>query len=144
MTAATDSHAETAARLRVIIARLARQLRQNSPGGLTLSQWSALVTIEEHQPLRIGDLADREGFSAPTATRLVAGLEAAGLVARTGDPSDRRTSYVELTDAGREKLFAARRTRTATLASRLSTLGPDDIERLIEALPLLEALMVGE
>lgn len=144
MTAATDQHAETAARLRVIIARLARQLRQNSPGGLTLSQWSALVTVEEHQPLRIGDLAEREGFSAPTATRLVAGLEAGGLVARTGDPTDRRTSYVELTDAGREKLFAARGTRTATLASRLSTLDADDIARLVDALPVLEALLVGE
>ena len=72
------------------------------------SQWSALVSVEEHESLRIGDLAEREGVSAPTATRLVASLEEAGLLSRTSDPADRRTAYVALTDAGREKLEWAR------------------------------------
>ena len=81
------THAETAARLRVAIARLARQLRQHSPGGLTPSQWSALATVEQFGPLRIGDLAEREGVTAPTATRVVASLEEAGLLSRATDPS---------------------------------------------------------
>lgn len=142
MTAATESipYAETAARLRIAIARLARQLRQQSPGGLSLSQWSALVAVEDGGPLRIGDLADREGVSAPTATRLVASLEEAGLLARTTDPADRRTAYVALTDAGRDKLDWARGVRTATLARRLSELPEADVRRLIELIPLLESL----
>src|SRR3954453_1916555 len=93
----TLEHADAAARLRVAITRLNRQLRQQSIGNLTLSQWSALVTIETHEPLRIGDLADREGVSPPTATRLVASLEDQGLVSRTVDASDRRSAYVSLT-----------------------------------------------
>ena len=72
MESTTALHAEAAARLRVAITRLQRQLRQQSFGDLTLSQWSALVTIEMRGPMRIGDLAEREGVSAPTATRLVA------------------------------------------------------------------------
>jgi DNA-binding MarR family transcriptional regulator len=138
------SHAETAARLRVVIARLARQMRQSSPGGLSPSQWSALVTVEEHEPLRIGDLADREAVSAPTATRLVASLEDAALLSRTSDPSDRRTAYVALTEAGREKLDWARGVRTARLVQRLSAMPPDEVRRIVELLPTLESLLVDE
>jgi DNA-binding MarR family transcriptional regulator len=142
--ATTVEHAEAAARLRVVVARLARQLRQTSPGGLTLSQWSALVTIEKQDRLRIGDLAEREGFSAPTATRLVAGLEEQGLLQRSGDPDDRRTAYVSLTPAGTEKLEWARSMRTLSLAKRLSTLPEGSVDRLMEMLPLLEMLLTDD
>jgi DNA-binding MarR family transcriptional regulator len=138
------AYAETAARLRVAVARLARQLRQHSPGGLSPSQWSALVMVEDKQSLRIGDLAEREGVSAPTATRLVASLEEAGLLTRTTDPADRRTAYVALTDAGRDKLEWARGVRTASLAQRLSAMPEADVRRLVELLPLLESFLVNE
>jgi DNA-binding MarR family transcriptional regulator len=135
------AYAEAAARLRVAVARLARQLRQHSPGGLSPSQWSALVTVEESRSLRIGDLAEREGVSAPTATRLVASLEEAGLLTRSTDPADRRTSYVALTEAGRDKLAWARGVGTASLAQRLSAMPEDDVRRLVELLPLLESFL---
>jgi DNA-binding MarR family transcriptional regulator len=138
------AYAETAARLRVAVARLARQLRQHSPGGLTPSQWSALVTVEGHQPLRIGDLADREGVSAPTATRLVASLEESGLLSRTTDPADRRTAYVALTVDGRDKLEWARSVLTASLAQRISSMPDADVRRLVELLPLLESFLVDD
>jgi DNA-binding MarR family transcriptional regulator len=127
-----------------VIARLARQSRQQSPGGLSPSQWSALAMLAEHQPLRIGDLADREGVSAPTATRLVASLEELGLLSRTSDPADRRTAYVALTDAGREKIEWARGVRTAALVTRLSALPAEQVQQLINALPILESLLVDE
>jgi DNA-binding MarR family transcriptional regulator len=138
------THAETAARLRVVIARLARQMRQHSPGGLSPSQWSAMATVEEHGPLRIGDLADREAVSAPTATRLVASLEELGLLSRTSDPADRRTAYVALTDLGRERIDWARSARTAALVQRLSGLPPDQIQQLVEVLPILESLLIDD
>jgi DNA-binding MarR family transcriptional regulator len=137
-------YGETAARLRVAVARLARQLRQNSPGGLTPSQWSALVSVEDNETLRIGDLADAEGVSAPTATRLVASLEEVGLLSRRTDPADRRTAYIALTDLGREKLDWAREVRTASLAQRLSEIPEPDVRKLIELLPVLESFLTGE
>jgi DNA-binding MarR family transcriptional regulator len=140
----TVAHAETAARLRVVIARLARQLRQHSPGGLSPSQWSALATVEGHGPLRIGDLAEREGVTAPTATRVVASLEEAGLLSRASDPADRRTSYVALTAAAREKLEVTRRLHTTELVQRLSEMPPAEVQRLIDLLPTLESLLAED
>jgi DNA-binding MarR family transcriptional regulator len=140
----TGVHAEAAARLRVAITRLQRQLRQQALGALTLSQWSALVTVETHGPMRIGDLADREGVSAPTATRLVASLEEHRLLERETDSNDRRSSYVTVTDAGRQQLEWARQVRTAKLAQRLSTLSDADVRRLLDVLPLLEALAADD
>lgn len=144
MESTTTLHAEAAARLRVAITRLQRQLRQQTVGDLTLSQWSALVTVEMHGPMRIGDLADREGVSAPTATRLVATLEERGLVERETDTADRRSSYVSVTAAGAEQLDWARKVRTAKLAQRLATLDDDEVRRLLDVIPLLESLAAEE
>lgn len=144
MSTPTLVHANAAARLRLAIARLNRQMRQQSVGDLTLSQWSALVTVEQHGPLRIGDIADREGVSAPTATRLVASLEERGLLARETDATDRRSSHVSITDSGRGQLEWARQAGTAKLAQRLSTLADQDVQRLLDVLPLLEQLAAEE
>ncbi|HVV77075.1 MAG TPA: MarR family transcriptional regulator [Mycobacteriales bacterium] len=138
------THAETAARLRVVIARLARQLRQHSPGGLTPSQWSALAMVDAHGPLRIGDLAEREGVSAPTATRVVASLEELGFLSRTSDPADRRTSYVALTAEGRDKVEFTRRSQSTELVQRLSAMPAQDVRHLVELLPILESLLTED
>src|SRR3954452_15364235 len=140
----TLAHADAAARLRVAIVRVSRHLRQTSAGDLTLSQWSALGTVETRGPIRIGDVAEREGVSAATATRLVAALEQQRLVAREADPSDGRSWRVSLSAAGPAELESARRRRTERLAQRLSTMPPDDVSRLLDALPVLEALVVDE
>jgi DNA-binding MarR family transcriptional regulator len=141
---AAATHAETAARLRVVIARLARQLRQHSPGGLSPSQWSALAMVEVHGPIRIGDLADREGVTAPTATRVVASLEEAGLLSRASDPSDRRTSYIALTQEARDRLEATRGMHTTELVQRLSNMPTGDVQRLVDVLPILESLLTED
>jgi DNA-binding MarR family transcriptional regulator len=63
-------------------------------------------------PLRVTTLADRLGVDTPTVTRKVQQLERDGLVAREGDPDDRRAFRIRLTDDGRatlELLTAAKR-----------------------------------
>ena len=140
MTTTTLAHADAASRLRLAIARLARQLRQQTLGELTLTQWSALATVELNEPIRIGDLAEREGVSAATATRVVAVLEERGLVQRSADATDRRSWRVSLTDGGRKELTLMRKVRTARLARRIAALDPTDAARLVELLPVLETL----
>jgi len=138
---ATVEHAAAASRLRAATSRLTRMLRQEtSVGDLTLSQWSALATVEESGPLRIGELAEREHMSAPTATRVTAALEERGFVTRLVDSTDRRSALLSLTTAGAAMLQHARRARTAQLAGRLSRLDPADLDRLVLALPVLEQL----
>lgn len=56
--------------------------------------------------LRISDLGQDALLTQPGMSRLVARLEARGLVSRTGDPRDARAQRIRLTGAGR----AAQRT----------------------------------
>jgi DNA-binding MarR family transcriptional regulator len=133
--------AELAARLRVAVGRLQRQLRRRAVGDLTLSQISALVSLEQHGPMRAGDLAARESVSAPTMTRILAVLEERGFVAREVDPSDRRASSVALTEPGEQMLATLRQERTAFLADRLSQLDDGERRRLADAVEVLEQLV---
>ena len=131
---------ELADELRLTVGRLARRIRQQSTLGLTPSQYSALVSIDQLQPVRLGDLAAAEGVSAPTVTKVVNLLEVAGLVAREVDASDRRSSFVRLTEAGKETLGRIRTERTAFLRQRLDELSSAQRELLVKALPALAAL----
>ena len=97
-----------AAELRLVVGRLARKVRLSETSGLTPSQLSALVTIDQIGRARLCDIATAEGVSAPTATRIVGGVEKLGLVARTDDSEDRRATRLALTPAGRAALRGAR------------------------------------
>jgi DNA-binding MarR family transcriptional regulator len=132
--------AELASRLRLAIARIHRQLRQDTNDGLTLTQLSTLVRVEEHEPVRPGHLAALEGISPSTLTRLIATLEEQGLILRETDPADGRVSHLRITDHGRESLATMRSRRTALLLNRLSALPAADRDRLVAALPALEHL----
>jgi DNA-binding MarR family transcriptional regulator len=132
--------AETAARLRLSATRLARILRQQSDAGLTPTQISALATMHRSGPIPIGTLADEEQVTAPTATKIVDKLQAAGLVQRLADPTDRRVSLVSLTAHGEALLDDIRARKTAWLTTRLHELSPADVAVLTDALVVLEHL----
>jgi DNA-binding MarR family transcriptional regulator len=138
----TTSPVEFAAatRLRLAIGRIGRRMRSYGGVGPTPSQVSALATLEKHGPLRIGDLAVREGVTAPTMTRVVAALEQQGHLERSSDPDDGRSSLVGLGVSGRALLEDLTRDRTAYLAAQLAALTDEQRHLLEEALPVLEAL----
>jgi DNA-binding MarR family transcriptional regulator len=142
-TAPEPDEAELAARLRIAVGGLMRWLRQRDPGSLSPAQLSALISVEAHGPLRIGDLAARERVSAPTMTRLVDVLAEARLVERRPDPEDGRGQLVELSATAVALLADIRRERTTLLVRRLNALAPEDRAALIAALPALEALREG-
>ena len=131
---------EIGAALRLVVGRLARQLRRHAVGGLTASQYSALATVERAGPIRLAALAEREGVSAPTLSRIVARLERDGYVERRGDPADGRSSLMAATAPGRAALRKIRRERTALLARGLASLGDDERRAVAAALPALERL----
>ena len=131
----------TGARLRLVVGRLARVLRQSGSGGLTSSQLSALSSLDRGGPQRIGDLAAREGVGAPAMTRIVAALADAGLVTRTADPSDARSVQVAASRAGRQQLESLRAARDAVLTRRIAALSPAEARLLADALPVLERLL---
>jgi DNA-binding MarR family transcriptional regulator len=136
----THADTQTAARLRLVVARLARSIRQHATSGLTPSQISALVTIEDFGPIRMSDIAARESVGAPVATRVVASLQELGYVQRVDDESDRRACFIRLTSEGRRILKHLAGERTAGLNSQIEKLDSRDRALLQAALPVLEAL----
>jgi DNA-binding MarR family transcriptional regulator len=135
---------DVAARLRVAIFRTARRLRQEAGVDLGPALIAALGTIERHGPLTPSELAALELVKRPTATRMIARLEAEGLILRARDPADGRSSLVSTSSRGRELLHRLRRRRTAYLARRLRELSPDEVAALGRAAEILERLLEGE
>jgi DNA-binding MarR family transcriptional regulator len=137
----TISAPDLAHRLRPVIARLGRRLRQEAGGALSPSQSAALTTVAAHGPLTPSELAARERIQRPTATRVLARLEEAGLLERAGDPADRRSSLVSATAAGRALLAAQRERKDAFLARRLDRLDPSELAVLDRAATILERVL---
>src|SRR3954453_21991568 len=102
------STSDLAHRLRPVIARLARRMRQQGGGDLSPTQGAALATISCHGPLTPSELAARERIQRPTATGVLARLEDAGLGEPTADSIDRRSYLVTTTRAGIELLDTVR------------------------------------
>lgn len=132
---------EIAARLRLAITRTARRLRQEAGDDMSPSAAAALATIERHGPLAPSRLAEIERVKRPTATRVLARLEAAGLVERAADPDDGRCSLVSVTAEGRRRLKRIRSRKTAYLARRISKLDPADAAALERAAEVLERVL---
>lgn len=134
------SEAELAARLRLAVGRLSRKIRQQVTGEVTQSQVSVLYSVERLGTPTLGELAASEQVQPPSMTRQVNALEAAGLLTRRAEPTDRRIARVELTAAGRRFLQRNRSLRNAYLVQRLTRLSPSERDRLGELVALLEHL----
>jgi DNA-binding MarR family transcriptional regulator len=142
--ARAEAGPELSARLRLAIARTARRLRQEAGGDLSPSLASALATIERHGPLTPSELAEHERVRRPTATRIVARLEEAGLVERASDPSDGRVSLVSASADGQALLRRMRTRKDAYLSRRLRDLEAKEVAALERATEVLERMLEGE
>ena len=119
---------------------LRRVAREDATSGLGGPALSALSVGVFGGPLSLGRLAEAERVRPPTMTRTVQGLEAAGLVRREVDPSDRRIVNILATPKGVQVLQAARGRRVAALAASLEALSDRDQRTLERAATLLEQL----
>jgi DNA-binding MarR family transcriptional regulator len=140
---ASTTDTQLATRLRLAVGRLHRRIRLAS-NDIPPLQLSTLVSIEEHAPLRLGELAAREAVTAPTMTRVLAGLDERRLIVRVPDPEDARSVRVSLSEQGRTVLEDVRSRRTALLDARLARLTAQQRAALVAALPALEALVTED
>jgi DNA-binding MarR family transcriptional regulator len=92
-------------------AALTRELNAELTGehGLTINDFEALLLLSraENGSMRRVDLADQLTLTPSGVTRLLDGLERAGLVAKGACATDLRVTYAVITDAGRERLETA-------------------------------------
>lgn len=131
-----DRH-ELAQRLTFVVGTINRRLRPPADE-LTFVAVSALSSISRAGAVRPGDLARIEGIAAPGMTRLVADLEQRGLVERSADLQDRRSTLLRLTDAGERELQRARASRSAWVAGLLEHLDPAEAAALERGMAALE------
>lgn len=134
---------ETARRLRASLGRLARLLRRTDAGtsaDLTPTRVSVLLAADRRGPIRLSEVADREGINPTLLSRAVAHLVAEGVLERTADPEDRRSAWLQVTARGHEIAVRIRQERTEAVLTGIQTLSRQDRERLWDALPALEHL----
>jgi DNA-binding MarR family transcriptional regulator len=142
--AASDS-LDVADRVHSAAIRLLRAVRvADELTGLSAPRLSALSVLVFGGPMSLSALASAEQVTAPTMSKLVADLEAEGLVSKRADKADRRGLRVEVTARGRRLMSEGRRRRLNLLRERLEKLTPGERAKLQEAADLMLRLAAGE
>jgi DNA-binding MarR family transcriptional regulator len=122
--------------LRETVGRVVRRLRAEP--GPSVGRLVVLGRLERNGPSSISDLAARERIRPQSMAQTVGDLEAAGLVSRRPDPTDRRRAFIELTAAGLELLRTTRAGRESWLTDVLEReFDPRERALLHDALLLL-------
>lgn len=95
-------------------AHVTRQLdaQMHAKHGLSLSAYEVLMFLADapEQRMRMSEIAERVLLSRSGCTRLVDRLVEQGYITRCASTTDGRGLYARLTDAGNDKLHAARTT----------------------------------
>jgi DNA-binding MarR family transcriptional regulator len=111
---------------------------EDEESGVGPARLSALSVLVFGGPVRLTDLARLEQVRPPTMTKIVTGLEAAGLARRAADERDARATRVEATARGARLLVEGRRRRVARLAAGLRGLTSEELDVLARAAALME------
>jgi DNA-binding MarR family transcriptional regulator len=120
---------------------LLRRLRvRDRESGIGPAQLSALSVLVFGGPKSLGELADAEQVKAPTMSRVVAGLQRAGLVRRHATDDGRRIR-LEATPKGVTLMWEGRKRRVDLLANALKTLSETEREALSTGFAVLREIL---
>src|SRR5215218_3850303 len=115
----------------------ARAAREAGAGELTVSQYQLLAGLAEGSERPVGELAEAAAIATPTATRMLDGLERAGIAVRRPSTSDRRVVTVGLTAKGRRLMQRKQEVVRAKRRALFESLSPAErkqVERLLRRL----------
>ncbi|MBV9818545.1 MAG: MarR family transcriptional regulator [Solirubrobacterales bacterium] len=120
--------------------RRLRSRETRHPGELSDAQYGLLFGLCEHDQLSTGELAALADLSPASATEMLDGLEAAGLVRRERSASDRRVVLTALTERGHGRVLE-RRDRMAPLwNAALSAYSDEELRAAAAVLDSLRAV----
>jgi DNA-binding MarR family transcriptional regulator len=125
--------------------QLSAQLQEEH--GLTINDYEALLVLARAEDRRMKrvDLARNLMLTPSGITRLLQGLEDAGLVERASCATDLRVTYAQLTDAGLEKLQAASGSHIAAIRSLFEEhFAHEEIDTIAEILGKLPGVADGD
>lgn len=100
-----------------------KYMRRWPGGALSLVHLNVMTILDADGALPMSQLADALDVSQASTTGIVDRMEQRGLIARHGDPDDRRVTKVDLTERGRqaiERLGAERRDKLGKLLDELT------------------------
>lgn len=103
------------------------------------SQKRILIILNELKTITQRDLTEHLGIQPGSASEILSKLESAGLIIRTQNETDRRTTDVSLTDAGRELAVEALAQRQRRHEEMFSCISEEEKEKLLS---LLERIYV--
>ena len=127
--------------LTLAVGQLVRRLRaETNPGGLTLSQLSAMARLERHGPMTTADLARAESMKPQSMGTVLASLEQEGLVQRQAHPTDGRQILFALTPLGAKVRSRRGTAKHQWVEAALSRLSPEEQQALASAIPLISRL----
>jgi MarR family transcriptional regulator, organic hydroperoxide resistance regulator len=113
--------------------------RVDADAALSPAQYDLLAPLAGGDVLGLRELARAAGVSAPTATRMLDGVQARGLVTRERCADDRRAVRVALTAEGREAVHEHRARMVARRRALFEHLAPDDRQAAARVLARLAA-----
>jgi DNA-binding MarR family transcriptional regulator len=122
------------------ISGLARMLYGASGSTIPRGMRSVLFALSAH-PLQVSQIARQEGIGQSAATRMVARLEALGLVRRERSTADRRVVMVSVTDRGRGELEVMREESRRVMREVLCGRSASELRRLTQVSDGLELLI---
>lgn len=135
---------ETADRIHSAAIRLLRMLRTaDDETGLSAPRLSALSVLVFVGAQSLKSLARAEQVTPPTMSKLVAELEADGLVAKRPDKTDARAVRIEATAKGRAVMIAGRKRRLSVLRKRLAGFSAAELATLNRAAALMAKASEG-
>ena len=130
-----------AERLHAAAIRLLRGMRAaDAESGLSGPKLSALSVLAFSGAQSLAHLARAEQVRAPTMSKLVADLEADGLVVKRADKADRRSVRIEVTPKGRALMELGRKRRLAVLRKRFAGLTQGEMATLAAAAELMHRI----
>jgi MarR family 2-MHQ and catechol resistance regulon transcriptional repressor len=117
-----------------LTARFAAQFDQHRISPVEFEVLMRLARSPGHR-LRMTDLAGQTSLSTSGVTRVVDRMDRDGLVRREACPSDRRSSYAVITEAGRAKLDEVLPGHLELIQQWfVGQLSPDQLAQLLDAL----------
>ncbi len=112
-------------------------MRKRRAKGLSVPQFRTLCSIKRTPGGTLSSVSEHLGSTLPTASRIVAGLVARGLISRKPGSADRRQVSLELTAKGRSILDVAREGTQAAVAEQLVGLTPKQRATMSSALAVM-------
>lgn len=134
---------ETADRMHSASIHLLRRAgREDAKSGTSAARLSALSVLVFAGPKTVSELAGSERVKVPTMSRLVAAMEAEGLVRKERHGSDARSVVLHATPKGRRVLDRARELRLSALASLFAGATTAELATVREAAAIVDRLVL--